>query len=388
MHLDAIAGNARARGFLARAMARDRVSHAYLFTGPAGVGKTATALAFAADLLEAAGSPPANVAHPDLWVEDTGTESISIDVIRMEGRTSRPGAAAEPAPEETEAPARLVKGRRAVASLSPRPAPAQTLQGFLSLRGMHSQRRVAVLARAERLKETAAAPLLKTIEEPPEGAVLVLCTEAADLLPATIRSRCQEVEFQRLTDAELSAFVLEHGLELSPRAQRLAQGCPGRALRLAADPAEVERRLEWADLLEGIRGAGWLEVVGLGARFGSSDPRKNRTQAREALQVWEGWLRDTCFQRVGAPELASSTEAVSGVPGLGGLAAWDELELPALLSLWESTREASERVLNNVNPRLAIEVFLGDVVRGFADADTTAPADYFGTGPWQRVPVP
>ena len=329
MNLDQIAGHERVRAFL-RSVVEDqaRVSHAYLFAGPAAVGKTATAMAFAADLLDAAGeAPAASGTHPDLWVEDSEAESISIDVIRREGRSGRGSEATD-------------TGKAGV--------PGQPLQAFLSLKGMRSDRRVAVLARAERLKETAASPLLKTIEEPPPGAVLVLCTEAADLLPATIRSRCQEVEFARLTDEEMGELLRRRGLELDEAGLRLARGAPGDALRLATDSAEHDRRLGWATAMETLPGGSWLDIVGLGARFGTPDSARNRGLAREALDAWEWWLRDAAAAGAGG-------EAI-GLPG-----GWRAISLDLVLDLWESAREAADRVENNVNPRLAIEVFLADV---------------------------
>ena len=344
MELDTIAGNERARAFLAHAVRDDSPAHAYLFVGPAGVGKTATALAFAADLLAAAGAPVGESLHPDLWVEDSDAEQVSIETIRRDGRTGRSGG------EVAD-----VEG-----------APAQPLQAFLSLKGMLSDRRVAVLARAERLRETAAAPLLKTIEEPPEGAVLVLCTEAAELLPATIRSRCQEVEFQRLSDEEVAAFLASRGLELEPRVLHLAGGCPGRAVRLAEDPEEAERRLQWSQALQGMVGASWLDVVSLGARFGTPDTARNRLIAKEALDVWETAVRDLAFAQAGAGDLAGGRElggAENALVAGAESGSWPVLPLSDLLDLWESAREAADRVENNVNPRLAIEVFLADVRR-------------------------
>ncbi|MHB8508186.1 MAG: DNA polymerase III subunit [Candidatus Dormibacteria bacterium] len=385
MHLDSIAGNDRARTHLRRALRDGRVAHAYLFTGPAGVGKTATAMAFAADLLEAEGGPPPNAAHPDLWVEDSGTEGISIDLIRMDGRIARPEAAE--AEEEAKASKRKPVPMPQGIDLGFRPPPAQTLQGFLSLKGMHSDRRVAVIARAERLRETAASPLLKTIEEPPPGAVLVLCAEAADLLPATVRSRCQEVEFQPLSEPELTRFLAAIGLPLEPRVARLARGCPGRALRLVADPDEVERRLAWAEMLERVRGASWLELVAMGATFGGADSRRNRTLAREAVEVWEAWLRDLAVASVGASEEVGATAAAAGAPPVVA-AAWRDLSVPDLLSLWESARETADRILNNVNPRLAVEVFLADAASGRGSTPFAAGIDPFAPPSWRHVALP
>jgi DNA polymerase III delta prime subunit len=356
MNLDQIAGHRRVRAFLGGVVADpSRVSHAYLFTGPASVGKTTTALAFAADLLEVAGAAPTpSGLHPDLWVEDSEAEGLGIDVIRREGRTGRSSEAVD-------------NGKPGV--------PAQPLQAFLSLKGLRSNRRVAVLARAERLKETAASPLLKTVEEPPEGAVLVLCSEAADLLPATIRSRCQEVEFARLDDDEIGGFLAARGLELDARGLRLARGAPGDALRLAGDIGEQERRLAWGTALEGLPGGSWLDIVGLGARFGTPDSQKNRVLAREALDAWEWWLRDVAAGR--------ATEGGSAEPR-----AWDGVGLGDVLDLWESAREAADRVENNVNPRLAIEVFLADVAEVSSAAKLGPTRRVVSRGTLARVLAP
>jgi DNA polymerase III subunit delta' len=358
MFLDQIAGHDRARAVLRRAVTADRPAHAYLFLGPPSVGKTTTALALAGDLLEAAGSPPLRdgVLHPDLWVEDSDSETIGIDVIRRDSRASRDTAEA---------------GRLGV--------PAQPLQGFLSLRGMHTDRRIAVIARAERLREVAASPLLKTIEEPPEGAVLVLCAQAADLLPATIRSRCQVVEFGSLTGLEMREFLQRQAVELPGPVLRLAQGRPGLALALAADPEGTRRRLDWGGALESAVSGTWLDIVRLGARFGGPDSARNRSLAREALDCWEVWIRDFTAGRAGAVDitegaiqpdpsaLAGAADAEPTVPPAvwaeASDPAWARVGLPALVEIWTSVREAADRVENNVNPRLAIEVFISDVQR-------------------------
>jgi DNA polymerase-3 subunit delta' len=354
MNLDQIAGHKRVRAFLT-AVLRDpaKVSHAYLFTGPAAVGKTTTAMAFAADLLSDAGvAPTPGGVHPDLWVEDSDAESISIDVIRREGRGGRSGGDGRRA------------GRDGDEDGGDSGAPDQPLQAFLSLKGLRSDRRVAVLARAERLKEAAASPLLKTIEEPPGGAVLILCTQAADLLPATIRSRCQEIEFSRLSDEAMGEFLAQRGLELDGAGLHLARGCPGDALRLAVDPVERDRRVAWGTALEAIPGGSWLDIVSLGSHFGTPDTARNRALAREALDTWEWWLRDFAAVRAGSDQSTAMPLA------------WRSVSLAAVLGLWESAREAADRVENNVNPRLAIEVFLADV----AEVASTTPA-----GPTRRT---
>ena len=366
MLLDQIAGHDRAKATLKRAVLGDTPAHAYLLLGPPSVGKTATALAFAGDLFEVTGTPLRAGLHADLWVEDSDAETISIDVIRRDSKN------------------RAESGDGGKSDRSKSGVPAQPLQSFLGLRGMHSDRRVAVIARAERLRETAASPLLKTIEEPPDGAVLILCAEAAELLPITIRSRCQVLDFSPLNDLDLRDFLEKRGAELPRALLRLAQGRPGLALELAADPGAAKRRLDWGSALESLAGGSWLDIVRLGASFGGADSSKNRALAREALDCWESWLRDFAAGRAGAVELTAGPMEPDASPLSGAAASepavsaaawaeasdpkWADIALPALVGIWGSAREAADRVENNVNPRLAIEVFLSDVLRAQAAA--------------------
>ena len=100
------------------------------------------------------------------------------------------------------------------------------------------------MARAERLLETAAATLLKTVEEPPAGAVLVLCVEAVELLPATLRSRCQEVEFQRVPDSEILAYADSADKNHDGISGRPNRFTDGRLGRFARSTAAALRRLD------------------------------------------------------------------------------------------------------------------------------------------------
>jgi len=124
---------------------------------------------------------------------------------------------------------------------------------------------------------------------------------------------------------------------------------------LADDPDEAARRLRWWEALSGLAGGSWLDVVSLGANFGTPDTLRNRLIAREALDVWETQVRDLAVARAGVKDHAGDESTL-----------WPALPLPGLLELWESVRAAADRVENNVNPRLAIEVFLADVRRARA----------------------
>src|SRR3954447_5174179 len=164
-------------------------SHAYLFHGPAGAGKRAVAREFAAELLAGEdASARARVlsgAHPDLtWVTPSGAAEMLVGDI-------------EPV----------------AASVSHTP--------------FEAPRRVFVIEAADRLIEAAANKMLKTLEEPPEFAHLVLLTDRpANVLP-TIASRCQHVRFDAPPAEELAERL---GVEAA--VARLSLGDGERAERM------------------------------------------------------------------------------------------------------------------------------------------------------------
>ena len=161
MALERILDQPRAVDLLRRALASDRVAHAYAFVGPAGAGRMSTALAFAAELL---GSPSRQ--HPDLHV-----------IV--------------PTPPETNS-----RGARAI-----RIGAIRELERQASLRPVMARRKVFVLDEAERMTGEAPQAFLKTLEEPPAATVIILILPRARAVPATVLSRCQIVRFAPRDDA-------------------------------------------------------------------------------------------------------------------------------------------------------------------------------------------
>jgi hypothetical protein len=199
MTLDTIAEQPRAVEQLRRALAADRVAHAYAFVGPAGSGRFSTALAFASALLcEAHGDARARARcvcalvaarqHPDLHV-------------------------VAPTPPESNP-----KGARAI-----RIGAIRELERLASLRPAMARRRVLILDEAERMTGESPQAFLKFLEEPPPETVVVLVLPRARAVPATVISRCQIVRFRGRGDDAAAARVAEAS-ELLDEAR--AQGAP------------------------------------------------------------------------------------------------------------------------------------------------------------------
>lgn len=206
-----IPGQERAIGILRRAMRNGRLSHAYLFSGPAGTGKRRAAEWFAQALFcetlsdDACGQclecrKIAHGNHPGLhWIEPDGT-SVKIDQIRE-------------------------------------------LQRDFAMRTDTGRRQVYVISQAERMTLEAANSLLKFLEEPSSGTVAVLLSDNGGALLPTLQSRCQRIEFVPASPETVREMLIREGAapELAAAAAHVAGGLHG-ARHYIQLPAFAEMR--------------------------------------------------------------------------------------------------------------------------------------------------
>jgi DNA polymerase III subunit delta' len=236
-----LVGQRPARALLLAALKARRIAPAYLFAGPDGVGRRLAALRFLEGVLAGPGGSTslrrrlAEGNHPDLlWVEPTYLhrgELVPLSRAEEEGVSRR-------SPPQL----RLEQIRQ--------------VSRFLARRPVEAPGCVVVLEQAEAMAEAAANALLKTLEEPGKG-LLLLITAAPEQLLSTIRSRCQQIPFRRLAPAEVDQ-VLERlpkavATEAAPPADspelvELAAGSPGALLhhrrQWQALPPELCGRLQ------------------------------------------------------------------------------------------------------------------------------------------------
>jgi DNA polymerase-3 subunit delta' len=291
--LGGIEGQPRAVELLQRALASDRVAHAYAFVGPSGSGRTRAALAFAAALVCGARgcgrcrscTLVAARQHPDVHV-------------------------IAPTP-----PPRNPRGAPVI-----RIADIRQLEHEAGLKPLMAGRKVFIVDDADRMTEDAPEAFLKTLEEPPDRTVMILVLPRARAVPATVLSRCQIVRFQ-------------------------ARSTP----RRAEDMAEA------LDLLAEARAKG---AEALFRRSQSID----RERAETLIDAYWHLLRDLLLARAGVPETllvnVAHAEAIAGEAERWGM---DDL-----LAALADCREARLSLVNNVTPRLSVEVVVSRLLAGAA----------------------
>jgi DNA polymerase III subunit delta' len=218
-------------------MVRGGAPHAILLAGPEGVGKTTLALDLAAGLLCEAKplERPCRVCRACRMLERAGHPDLHRLGPSGPGRQVVIGG-----------PEAKYRGIRDLIS-------------ELALLPVEGRARVAIVEGADRMNEDAQSALLKTLEEPPSGVVIVLCADQELRLLPTVRSRCARIRLGLVGARDIEAIVADHDLADPPMAARLgrlAGGRPGLALAYARAPEAVLIRAELSRVLLDLTGSG------------------------------------------------------------------------------------------------------------------------------------
>jgi len=313
-----VVGHTWAVAQLARAIDEDRLGHAYLFTGPAQIGKATLARAMAMAINCTAEARPCGACRPCVRIA-TNTH-VDVRVVAPEGERLKIDQVRE-------------------------------LQRELSLSPVEARKRVAILDDFERATIEAMNALLKTLEEPPSNVVLVVMAPEAELLLPTIVSRCQIVALRPLTIAQVrDALVGRWGVDAG-RADLLAHLSGGRigwAVNAAKDKSILERRAARLDHLQSLLRASRVE------RFAYAESlARSAADAREAIDAWRTWWRDVMLA------------AARGGAALTNVDRRDEIERIAARLDVQQARAAAEacrlalwQLDKNAMPRLVVEVML------------------------------
>ena len=317
--------------YLRHSTATGRGSHAYLFAGTTGIGKALLALRLAQRLVCDTGGPdPCLVCRACKRVEHGNHPDVRWSSLVHQAADAK-----------EEAKSRELK--------------IDTVRGWqrdIDMRPFEARSRVFVLDDADTLTEQAANALLKTLEEPPPYAVLILIAQGVgDLLP-TVVSRCRVLKL-RPVGRDLIAAALIHRFNVSAGdAALLAAWSGGRigwAIRFLDQPDLIEQQQARLDVLAGLHAAGQVARLKW-AEERAKEYRSDHETVSTWLTLWQSWWRDVllvgaqCGDAITHLDRRDDLQALAGKTSLG--------DAQRFLVRLDTARQ---QLADNVNPQLALE---------------------------------
>ncbi len=317
-------GHAWAVDMLKMHLVHSAVRHAYLLSGPSGVGRRTLALRFTQAL---------NCPQPPAPGEACGECRVCRQIERMQF--------ADLSVIQAEKEGGVLKVEQ-----------VREVQHSLSLKPYQGQYRVALFLRFQEANPSAANALLKTLEEAPAHVVLILTADAPEQLLPTIVSRCEVLRLRPLPVEAVEPFLAGRGLarEQASLLAHLSGGRPGYALRLNDDPGALDLRRQRLDDLPGLLSATRRQ------RFAYAESlARDKAGFRGTLLLWLAFWRDVLLRAARADAPIANVDRSAEIERLSG-----RLSLGQARRLVSDLERAIERLERNVNPRLLAEVILLD----------------------------
>lgn len=317
-----IIGHENIKEHLQRAIESNHVSHAYILTGEAGMGRKSIANAFAMTLLcEKGKSEPCMECHackqvmsgnhPDLiYVTHEKTGSIGVDDVR------------------------------------------EQIHDTIMIRPYSSYYKIYIVDEAEKMTVQAQNALLKTIEEPPSYAVIMLLTTNQEVFLPTILSRCIQLKLKPLQDSVIKSYLVGSlGIKES-RAEiysAFARGNLGRAIHLASSE---EFQLMYTELLHMLKHLRSMDITEL--LFYIKKMKDENLDIRGCLDFMQIWYRDILMYKVTKDiNLLVFREEYNTIREMGSASAYDGIE-----AILQAIDKARIRLDANVNMELVMELML------------------------------
>ncbi len=298
------------------------VSHAYIINGEAGSGRKTIAKTLAATI------QCENPQEKDGVIEPCGT---CLSCIQMET-----GNQPDVITVTHDKPSGIGVGE------------IRKMRADLQIRPYANARKVYIIPDAEKLTAQAQNALLKTLEEPPEYANLILIANGLSSFLPTVLSRCIVLQMKAVDESAIEAFLVEkHGI---PKTQahlmaRFAGGNPGQALKLYADEAFIQRRDRILSILREINRSDSHSLASLA----ESIEAQNRL---EAVGFIEMWYRDVLYYK--STENPDNLIFEGEVQYIRGAA--ERVSFEGIGKILEATGEALRRLRSNVSAGMTLEM--------------------------------
>lgn len=319
---NSIIGNEQIVEHLKNAITMDKVSHAYIINGPKSSGKMMLAEAFAMTLqCEEHGADACLECHsckqainrnqPDIiYLTHEKPNTISVDDIRKQ------------------------------------------INSTIDVKPYSSKRKIYIINEAEKMNQQAQNALLKTIEEPPAYAVILLLTTNADAFLPTIRSRCVTLSIKAVPDEQIKNYVMQKLKVPDYTAQvaaAFAQGNVGKAIALASSDEFNELKNSAVQLLKRLRDIELYEMTEAVKQI-----TDYKLEINDYFDIMMVWFRDVLLYKATAD--ANKTifrDEIMEIKKQASKSSYSGLE-----TILEALEKAKSRLNANVNFDLVIELLL------------------------------
>lgn len=324
---------------LAQSIASERVAHAYLFTGPHGIGKTTLARTLAQAWQCPHTSRPcgecstcqriARDRHPDVQIVEGVPIGYKFDEKSL-----------PPPPRANESERRILRIDQ-----------IRALQHDVARAPFEGRWKIVILRRFEEANEEAANAFLKTLEEPPRHTRLILTARDASLLLPTIVSRCQVFALRPLPLAQIETLLSKRYQATPEQARVLARVSAGRlgwAIRALEQRALLAARTHYLDELNAALMEGRAERL-----LRAEALAQHSETLPDLLETWLGWWRDVLWLQHGDDSRITNVDRYAVLREHAQRFTMEQVQRTL-----QAVRTTARYVTQNVNVRLALEVLL------------------------------
>lgn len=339
-------GQEEAEGRLLRSLESGRFPHAWLFTGPRGIGKATLAYRFARYLL----SEQAGAGNQGGLFGDSGPGGLRTDpedpAFRLTAAGGHPDLLA--ISRAVNPKTGKLRGEIVVDDM-------RAVRGFLHMTAWGGGWRVVIVDAADEMNTSASNALLKILEEPPRQAVILMVAHAPGSLPPTIHSRCCRLPLPALPEETVLQLLAQHAEALAPddaaALARLSEGSVGRALALR-DSGGLELYGALMALLNDLPKLDMAGVQALADRLGRAGSGDAFRTGGELLVWWLARMIRTGARGEAIEGAGPETALMLRLYGRGNLARW--------LALWDKISRlfARAEALNLDRKQVVLTAFL------------------------------
>jgi len=325
-----IVGNKSSLEIINSSIKSGNIPHAYLFEGPEHIGKLTAAKKLAMSLN--CDSNDGACLECAQCIRINNNTHADVELIGLDDKES-------------------LSSKQDVISIEK----VRDIQKKISLSPFEGKYRVLIFCKAENLTLEASNCLLKTLEDPPDGVVIILLSVNVGILLSTVVSRCLLIQFKPVSSNLIKNYLVEHyhisekqAVEIS----RISNGCPGWAINA----------VENSEILDGFNKViEKIEMIlkgDLSLRFEYADDtanifKKERKLVKEELYIWLNYWRDILLTKIGAVDLVIHNSRLDSFKLVSG-----QMTIDAIFRVIKMLVGTLNLLDRNVNANLAIEQFV------------------------------